>query len=91
MAVVNNTGRSLYYAAAGDEQKGRLAVQGFVWTGIATTGDLLTFADSSGDTVLGPFTGTAGQDLNVMFKKPIHVDGLATSVLGSGTVNVFLA
>ena len=98
MAVVNNNLYSLYYAAAGDIQTGRLMVQGFVWSGATAKTDTLTFKDSAGDIVWGPIlaggvtvAGDTTVPIVVMFPKPRMVQGLEVDVLGSGTVTVFLA
>jgi dienelactone hydrolase len=92
MAVVNNLGRSLYYAAAGDVQAGRLVVAGFSWTGGTTAAHTMTFKDSAGDIVWGPFLLNATlNDVNIMFPRPVEVNGLEVDVLDSGVVNVFLA
>lgn len=98
MSVVNNKGRSLYYAAAGDVQTGRLVVQGFIWSGATTKTHVLTFKDSAGDIVWGPILagglGVAGDTVMpivIMFPVPREIHGLEVDVLGSGTVTVFLA
>ena len=91
MSVVNNKGRSLYYAAAGDVQTGRVVVAGFSWTGATTAAHTLTFKDSAGDIVWGPFLINATlNDVNIMFPKAVSVNGLEVDVLGSGVVTVFL-
>lgn len=90
MAVVRNT-HSLYYAAAGDVQAGSLTVTGFTWTGSTNAAHTMTFKNSAGTIVWGPFTaGIIGEPLVVMFPTPQYVDGLEVDVLGSGTVTVFL-
>lgn len=98
MAVVNNKGRSLYYAAAGDVQTGQLVVQGFIWSGATAKTHALTFKDSAGDIVWGPIlaggvtvAGDTTVPITVMLPKCIVVQGLEVDVLGSGTVTVFLA
>lgn len=91
MAVVNNNGVSLYYAAAGDVQTGRLVVSGFVWTGMSNAAHTMTFRDSAGNIWAGPFTTNATLNpVVVMFPRPRMVDGLEVDVLGSGVVTVFL-
>ena len=47
MAVVNNGGRSLYFAAAGDVQAGRLIVDSITWSGATTETHTMTMKNSS--------------------------------------------
>ena len=89
MAVVRNT-KSLYYATAGDVQTGELIISGFSWTGNTTADAGLTFKDSAGDIVWGPFQGADDAHLTVMFPTPQHVTGLEVDVLDDGVVNVYL-
>jgi len=98
--VVNNLGRSLYYSAAGadSEVAGVMYIQGFIWSGATAKTDTLTFTDTAGDIVFGPIlSGGMGvaadtaKPIVVMLPKPISVDGVIVSVLGAGTVTIFLA
>jgi len=97
--VVNNLGRSLYYSAAGadSEVAGVMYIQGFIWSGATAKTDTLTFTDTAGDIVFGPIlSGGMGvaadtaKPIIMSFIRPIRVDGLICTVLGAGTVHVFL-
>ena len=92
MAVVNNRGRSLYFATAADVQTGRLKMQAFTWTGMTDAAHTMTFKDSAGVIVAGPFSTNATLNpVCISFPVPLAVDGLEVDVLGSGVVTVFLA
>ena len=97
--VVNNLGRSLYYSAAGadSEVTGGMHIQGFIWSGSTTKTHTITFTDSAGDIVFGPIlagglgvAGDTGMPIIMSFPVPIPSPGLICTVLGSGTVTVFL-
>ena len=91
MAVVNNGGYSLYYAAAADVYTGRVVVAGFTWTGMTNASHTMTFKDSAGTIWAGPFSTNATLNpVVVMFPHPRTVDGLEVSALGSGVVTVFI-
>lgn len=89
MAVVRNAGYSLHYATAGDIAEGIQIVQGFIWSG-ATAGGNLTFKNSAGEIVLGPFTA-GNNNLHVNFPRALTFNGLEVDVLSSGVVDVILA
>ena len=92
MAVVNNGGRSLYFATAADVQTGRLKIQAFTWTGMTDAGDVMTFKDSAGTIVAGPFSTNATLNpVCVSLPVPLEVDGLEVDALTNGVVTVFLA
>ena len=97
--VVNNLGRSLYYSAAGadSEVTGTMGIQGFIWSGATAKTHTITFTDSAGDIVFGPIlSGGMGvaadtaMPIIIPFPRPIPVNGLICTVLGSGTVTIFL-
>ena len=97
--VVNNKGRSLYYSAAGadSEVENTMYIQGFIWSGATAKTHTITFTDSAGDIVFGPIlSGGMGvaadtaMPIITSFPKPIRADGLICTVLGSGTVTIFL-
>ena len=97
--VVNNLGRSLYFSAAGadSEVTGAMAIQGFIWSGATAKTDTLTFTDSNDNIVFGPIlsggmgvAGDTAKPIVISFTKPIPTDGLICTVLGAGTVHVFL-
>lgn len=97
---VNNAGRSIYISVAGSDGlvTGRLAIQGFIWSGATTKDHTLTFTDASGQIIFGPIiAGGLGlasdvcRPIIIMFPKFVSVDGLICSVMESGTVTVFLA
>lgn len=92
MAIVLNKGYSIHYSAAGENVSTTVIAQGFTWTGSTDAAHQLTFKNSAGDIVLGPFTaGIIGEPLVVIFKKPLRFKGLEVDVLGSGIVDVLLA
>jgi len=95
MAVVNNGGRSLYFAAAGDVQAGRLIVNSIIWSGATTETHTLTLKDSAGNIIWGPIiagaAGATGSPIAINFAKPQMFNGIEADVMGSGTLNIILA
>lgn len=92
MAAPTGNTYSLHYDAAGEVTSDTVYMKGFTWSGSTNAAHQLTFKDSGGSILLGPYTaGAIGNVIHRSFDPPLRCVGLEVDVLGSGVVEVYTA
>jgi hypothetical protein len=92
MAAPTSNIYSLHYDTAGEVTANTVHMKGFHWTGATNAAHQLTFKDSGGSILLGPYTaGATGAVVHRSFDPPLRCVGLEVDVLGSGLVEVYTA